>query len=56
MALIPPAVPVMISVTATSIIVSELLGALEEAAPTLAIRVLILILTTIPLISLKTLC
>ena len=50
-----PAV-VVTAVTATSPTVSELLGALVEAASILAIRYLIVIMTIAPLTSLKTWC
>ena len=56
MSLVPPAVLVMTSVTVSSITVSELLGALEEVAPTLAIRDLIVLLMMALSTSHKTWC
>ena len=56
MSLVPPAVLVMTSVTVSSITVSELLGALEEVAPTLAIRDLIVLLMMVLSTSHKTWC
>ena len=56
MSLVPPAVLVMTSVTVSSITVSELLGAPEEVAPTLAIRDLIVLLMMALSTSHKTWC
>ena len=56
MHLVPPAVLMMTSVIVSSITVSELLGAPEEVAPTLATRDLIVTLTMALLTSHKTWC